>query len=253
MKTRNMIIFLLAGVLLLSTAACSQEESAPDTAPAETQEGTWRGDLQEPENLKQEFSYAFAHLFTSSYMQEGIEFDPEYFFQGMKEATEGTESAYSTTEVNDILTAYQAEVTALQQEQQNKVSQENLQEAEDFLATNRTREGVRETDSGLQYEVVTQGDGLQPSAEDVVTVHYRGTFLNGAVFDSSRESGTPATFPLSSVIEGWTEGVQLMPVGSTYRFYIHPDLAYGQQGAGAAIGPNKLLIFEIELLEIEEE
>jgi FKBP-type peptidyl-prolyl cis-trans isomerase len=253
MKTRNMIIFLLAGALIISASGCSQEESVPETAPAETQELSWRGDLQEPANLQQEFSYAFAHLFTSSYMQEGIEFDPEYFYQGMKEATEGTESAYSSTEVNEILTAYQTEVTAKQQEQQNKIARENLQEADDLLETNRSREGVTQTASGLQYEVVTQGNGPRPAAKDVVTVHYRGTFLNGTVFESSRDSGSPATFPLSSVIEGWKEGVQLMRVGSTYRFYLHPDLAYGQQGAGGTIGPNKLLIFEIELLEIEDE
>jgi FKBP-type peptidyl-prolyl cis-trans isomerase len=248
------LLVMLAAVLVFTGCAAEEPQSPAPSASEQpaADSDSWRGDLDKPENLKQEFSYAFGHLFTRSYIQEGIDFDPEYFFQGMKEATEGVEGFYTSEEVNEILTAYQAEVTERQQGQQQEISSANLQEAETFLESNRNREGVTETSNGLQYEVVTQGDGDTPTLDDVVSVHYKGSFLDGTIFESSYDTGTPAVFPLGSIIEGWKEGLQLMQVGSTYRFFIHPDLAYGEQGAGDSIGPNKLLIFEIELLGIEE-
>ena len=128
----------------------------------------------------------------------------------------------------------------------------NLELAESFLAENKDREGIITTESGLQYEVIVEGEGAKPAADDEVTVHYSGTLLDGRVFDSSYQRGTPATFPLNAVITGWTEGVQLMSVGSSYRFYIHPDLGYGEMGAGEMIGPNELLVFDVELISITE-
>ena len=127
----------------------------------------------------------------------------------------------------------------------------NKQTGEEFLTENAGKEGVVTTASGLQYIVLTAGEGEQPTASSNVTVHYHGTTLDGKVFDSSYERNTPATFPLNRVIAGWTEGVQLMPLGAKYRFYIHPDLGYGAKGAGAAIGPNETLIFDVELLSIQ--
>ena len=126
----------------------------------------------------------------------------------------------------------------------------NLQEGKDFLAANGKKDGVTTTASGLQYEVITQGDGASPSATDKVTVHYKGTLLDGTEFDSSYKRGETATFPLNRVISGWTEGLQLMKTGSTYRFFIPPDLGYGAHGAGRMIGPNATLIFEVELIKI---
>ena len=119
-----------------------------------------------------------------------------------------------------------------------------------FLEENAKKEGVVTTASGLQYIVMTKGDGAMPKETDNVTVHYHGTLLDGTVFDSSVERGQPATFPLNGVIKGWTEGVQLMNVGSKFRFFIPSDLAYGERGAGGAIGPNATLIFEVELISI---
>jgi FKBP-type peptidyl-prolyl cis-trans isomerase len=120
-----------------------------------------------------------------------------------------------------------------------------------FLEANGKKEGVTTTASGLQYKVIKAGTGAQPKATDTVKVHYKGTFLDGKTFDSSYDRGEPISFPLNRVIAGWTEGVQLMPVGATYEFYIPSNLAYGERGAGGAIPPNATLIFVVELLEIE--
>lgn len=125
---------------------------------------------------------------------------------------------------------------------------ETLQEGLDFLAKNKLKEGVIETASGLQYEVITMGDGEKPQATDTVTCHYHGTLINGTIFDSSVQRGQPASFPLNMVISGWTEALQLMPVGSKWRLFLPPHLAYGERQAGAHIKANSTLIFEVELL-----
>ena len=130
----------------------------------------------------------------------------------------------------------------------NEKSAANLKAGEEFLAANKQKEGVVALESGLQYEVITMGTGLKPTANNSVTCHYHGTTLDGSVFDSSVQRGTPATFPLKAVIKGWTEGLQLMPVGSKFRFFIPPYLAYGDRHISALIGPNSTLIFEVELI-----
>ncbi|MEM7697499.1 MAG: FKBP-type peptidyl-prolyl cis-trans isomerase, partial [Verrucomicrobiota bacterium] len=121
-----------------------------------------------------------------------------------------------------------------------------------FLEDNAKKDGVTTTSSGLQYEVITEGDGAKPAATDTVTVHYHGTLIDGTVFDSSVERGQPTSFPLNRVISGWTEGLQLMPTGSKYRFTIPSDLAYGDRGAGTDIPPGATLVFEVELIKIGE-
>ena len=126
----------------------------------------------------------------------------------------------------------------------------NLKEGEDFLKENATKEGVHTTPSGLQYLILKEGNGPKPKATDTVKCHYHGTLINGTVFDSSVQRGQPASFPLNRVISGWTEALQLMPVGSKWRLFLHPKLAYGDRQAGAAIGPNSTLIFDVELLDI---
>jgi FKBP-type peptidyl-prolyl cis-trans isomerase FklB len=129
-------------------------------------------------------------------------------------------------------------------------AESNLKEGEEFLLQNKNRSGVFTTESGLQYEVLKDGNGPKPKASDKVKCHYHGTLTDGTVFDSSVQRGQPATFPLNMVIKGWTEALQLMPVGSKYRLYLHPSLAYGERQTGAHIGPNSTLIFDVELLDI---
>ena len=132
-----------------------------------------------------------------------------------------------------------------------KKAAENLEAGQAFLAENAQKEGVVTLESGLQYQVITLGEGQKPTATNQVTCHYHGTVISGNVFDSSVERGQPARFPLNRVIKGWTEGLQLMPVGSKFRFFIPPHLAYGERAVSAEIGPNSTLIFDVELLGID--
>ena len=132
----------------------------------------------------------------------------------------------------------------------NEKAAANLQAGQDFLATNKTNEGVTALESGLQYLVLTQGTGAKPGPQSKVTCHYHGTLIDGTVFDSSVQRGQPATFPLDRVISGWTEGLQLMPTGSKWRFFIPPHLGYGDRQVSAQIGPNSTLVFDVELISI---
>ena len=135
-------------------------------------------------------------------------------------------------------------------EKRNEKALANLKAGMDFLEVNKAKPGVTSLPSGLQYEIITEGSGAKPLAVDKVTCHYHGTLIDGTVFDSSVRRGQPAAFPLNMVIRGWTEGLQLMPVGSKWRFFIPPNLAYGERAVSAQIGPNSTLIFDVELLGI---
>jgi len=148
--------------------------------------------------------------------------------------------------------AYQQEMQSKASEQQQELAKKNLEAGQTFLAENADRDGIQTTESGLQYEIIEEGDGESPSAEDKVKVHYTGELISGEVFDSSRERGEPVTFGLNQVIPGWTEGLQLMTEGSRAKLYIPADLAYGP-GGNQRIGPNETLIFDVELLEINPE
>lgn len=177
--------------------------------------------------------------------------------QGIKTVLDGSDPLLESAEAERVkgeffqkMQAKQQAAAVAAQADMKKAGEKNMQEGKAFLAENKSKEGVTETASGLQYEVLKAGEGDKPKATDKVTVHYHGTLLDGSVFDSSVQRGQPATFGLNQVIKGWTEGLQLMPVGSKYKFYIPSDLAYGERGAGGAIGPNATLVFEVELLEI---
>ena len=135
-------------------------------------------------------------------------------------------------------------------QRKNEIAAANLKAGQDFLEANKKKEGVVALPSGLQYEVITEGTGNKPTASSKVTCHYHGTLIDGTVFDSSVKRGQPATFPLNMVIKGWTEGLQLMPLGSKYRFFIPPGLGYGDRQVGSHIGANSTLVFEVELLGI---
>lgn len=178
----------------------------------------------------------------------GVEYDKTIMAKGFIAALQG-QSQLSMEEMQTITQSIEARIREKQTELAAKAGEANIAAGEAFLAENAKREGVSVTESGLQYEVLTQGEGAQPVAADTVKVHYRGTLLDGTEFDSSYARNEPAVFPLSRVISGWTEGVQLMKVGSKFKFYIPSELAYGARSTGK-ITSNSTLIFEVELLEV---
>jgi len=165
---------------------------------------------------------------------------------GIQDAFNGNELQLQGEDINDAFKVIQEQV----QKEQAAEAGEKAGEGEAFLAENAKKDGITVTSSGLQYEVITQGDGEAPSASATVRTHYRGTLIDGTEFDSSYSRGEPAEFPVGGVIAGWTEALQLMPVGSKWKLYIPYQLAYGERGAGGAIGPYQALVFEIELLAI---
>ena len=189
-------------------------------------------------------SYALGMNIVANLKQQGLDtLDEAAFAQGIKAALAGDSTLMTDEEAGTMLNAYFSD---LQQEKTKMAAKEG----EVFLAANAKKEGITVTPSGLQYEVMTAGEGAKPLATDQVTVHYTGTTIDGKVFDSSVERGQPATFGLNQVIAGWTEGVQLMSLGAMYRFFIPYNLAYGERGAGADIPPYAALIFEVELIKI---
>lgn len=175
----------------------------------------------------------------------------DQFLQGIQHGHDGDEATKRLTreEIQAALMAYQQEMQEEQMKQMEELAEKNKAAGETFLAENAEREGVQTTESGLQYEVIEEGNGESPGATDQVQVHYTGELLNGDVFDSSRERGEPVTFGLNQVIPGWTEGLQLMSEGARYKLYIPSELAYGQ-GGNQAIGPNETLVFDVELLAV---
>ena len=197
-------------------------------------------------------SYAIGFDIGSSLRDQKIDdLDLDIMLQGMEDAQKGAEGAMTSDEMMEALNNFQQEMMRRQQAQYETDSANNLSAGEAFLAENATKEGVMTTESGLQYRVVEEGSGRRPSATDRVTVHYRGTLIDGTEFDSSYSRGEPATFGLNQVIPGWTEGLQLMTVGSKYELFIPSDLGYGERGTqGGPIGPNATLVFEVELISI---
>lgn len=193
--------------------------------------------------------------------QQSVDYDQAILLRGIKDALAGGKTLLTDDEVKAVLTQLQTEARTKQQEKM-KVEQEkmkvvaegNKKEGTEFLETNKTKEGVVTMPSGLQYKILTEGTGPKPAATDTVSCNYRGTLLNGTEFDSSYKRGQPASFPVTGVIKGWTEALQLMPVGSKWQLFIPAELAYGDRGADprSGIGPGATLIFEVELLSIQD-
>jgi len=197
----------------------------------------------------QKASYGIGHQMGSQLAPAKSHIDVEALVAGLQDGMAGNDLAVAAAELQASLQTFN---TTVQQEESARRSAEaetNASEGEAFLQENATKEGVVVTESGLQYEIMREGDGPSPGPEDQVSIHYRGTLIDGTQFDSSYDVGEPATFGVGGVIPGFSEGLQLMPVGSQYRFFIPADLGYGMQSSGR-IGPNATLIFEVELLEI---
>jgi|SRR5271156_1660008 len=205
---------------------------------------------------KDKFSYALG-MNTAKRMSEGLKkqsvpFDPAILVRGMRDGFAGGKTLLTEEEAQAVMTEMQKQMHEQQQAKAQEAAAGNKKEGDAFLAANKGKEGVVTLPSGLQYKIVTAGTGPKPTTSDSVVCNYRGTLINGTEFDSSYKRGQPATFPVTGVIKGWTEALQLMPVGSKWQLYIPADLAYGDRGAGADIGPGSTLIFEIELLSIKD-
>lgn len=196
-------------------------------------------------------SYAIGYDIGRSILSEDIEgLDLAVMYRGMRDAQSG-EGIMTDDEMMEALMQFQQDMMMRQQMEAERQSSSNKAEGEEFLARNAERDDVTVTSSGLQYRVIEEGTGARPTQNSRVTVHYRGTLIDGTEFDSSHSRGEPATFGVGQVIPGWTEGLQLMRVGGKYELFIPSELGYGERGTQGAIGPNAALIFEVELLDIE--
>lgn len=236
----------LPAALALVVGACdaggggTPESAAPAETPVEAPaDGALADDSAKA-------AYSLGYRFAENVQRQFPEdLDSEAFVRGVRDQLTGQEAAVADDEAERVLGA----MMEARQAQAANQALENLEEGLAFLEKNAQREGVVTLESGLQYEVLEEGEGEKPQADDTVTTHYEGRLIDGTVFDSSYQRGEPATFPLDRVIAGWTEGVQLMSPGAKYRLYVPADLAYGDRGAGS-IPPNSTLVFDVELLEI---
>jgi FKBP-type peptidyl-prolyl cis-trans isomerase len=224
---------LVLPAILLGLTACDQMQEKPAEAPAPTT----------MENDADRFSYGLGMIIGERVLKQYSDVDYELLLEGIKAQHKDQPTLITIEQATEALTAYMEKDFAMK-------SEANKAKGVAYLQDNMKKEGIQVTESGLQYSVVTEGDGAKPLATDQVTVHYRGTLIDGTEFDSSYTRGEPATFGLNQVIPGWTEGVQLMNVGSKYQFVIPQELGYGDRGAGGAIGPFETLIFEVELVAI---
>jgi FKBP-type peptidyl-prolyl cis-trans isomerase FklB len=202
---------------------------------------------------KDKVSYSIGLDIGQSLRQRAMELNPELLARGIKDALSGSKALLTEDQAREVLEAFAKDMAAKEESLRSGLAEKNKKEGEAFLAENKKKDGVKTLPSGLQYKVVKAGTGKTPKASQVVKTHYRGTLTDGTEFDSSYRRNEPAVFPVNGVIPGWTEALQLMPVGSKWQLVLPSTLAYGERGAGATIGPNAVLIFEVELLGIEEE
>jgi FKBP-type peptidyl-prolyl cis-trans isomerase FklB len=254
------IIFLFTCVVFTSNNVVAQNRNAQSNATMNTSQGGDRKPFEPLAKLETDadsLSYALGINVGQGLLSQLIQIpDIKAFATGIQDAlnANGGNDGFKLSDeaISEILMRIQNQMMYRQQEKMRELQAENLIKANAFLDENKTKEGVMTTPSGLQYRIIKEGNGPMPIPMSSVTVHYVGTLLDGTEFDSSRRRGQPATFPVTGVIEGWTEGLQLMKAGSVFEFYIPPSLGYGQNG-NQRIPPNALLIFEVELLEVSGE
>jgi len=248
------------GVVMLGSAVAQQPAAKSQPAPAAKQPAA---QLPEAPAAKQpaassalptekdRVSYAIGMNVGTGLKRQAIDVDPNLVFQGLKDALGGNKTLMTEDEVRATFMSLQEELRAKQEAKMKELGEANKKEGEAFLAANKSKEGVVALPSGLQYKILQQGTGAKPTSADTVVCNYKGTLVNGTEFDSSAKHGKPATFQVGGVIKGWTEALQLMPTGSKWQLFIPANLAYGER-APADIGPNSTLIFEVELLSIQE-
>ncbi|MFA3782423.1 FKBP-type peptidyl-prolyl cis-trans isomerase [Melioribacteraceae bacterium 4301-Me] len=231
MRIRLIVIILLAGTLI----SFAQQK---------------KGEKLTLKNEVDKISYSIGHNIGKSLTDPDIEVNLDVLIAGIKDAVNGNQSLLTDEEISQVLTAFNQQLMSKKQAANNLLKEKNKQASQKFLEENKKKDGVVALPDGLQYKVLLSGNGPQPTDTSIVKVNYKGSLIDGTEFDSSYKRGEPAEFQLNRVIKGWTEALKLMHVGDKWELYIPPELAYGENGAGGVIGPNEVLIFEVELLDI---
>ncbi len=225
-------------ILVLGLALLAGPAAAQDTPTFKSQ--------------KEKFSYALGMEIGDGFRKQALDVDPESLSKGLADAFSGGKTLLTEDEMRAVLASAQEDYRKKQAALRAEKAQAALKQGEEFLEANKSKEGVVTLPSGLQYKIQKTGSGEKPELDETVVCNYRGTFLDGTEFDSSAKHNGPATFPLKGIIKGWTEALLLMPVGSKWQLFVPPQLAYGENGSGQVIPPNSTLIFEVELLAINE-
>jgi FKBP-type peptidyl-prolyl cis-trans isomerase len=233
-------------------APAAPPAKAPVAAPAQSTAGQAPAQAPVFKTQKEKVSYAIGMEMGKGVKVQGIEVDPAIMMQGLKDALSGGKPQMSEEELRQVMTALQQEIRQKQMQAQQAAATENKTKGDAFLAENAKKDGVVALADGLQYKILTAGQGKKPAESDTVLCNYKGTFLDGTEFDSSAKAGKPVPFEVKNVIPGFREVLQLMPVGSKWQVFVPSNLAYGERGAGGVIGPNATLIFEVELVSIQE-
>lgn len=249
-------MMLLGNAVAQQPAAPKSQPAAPaKTAPAKTQAAPAAKLPEAPaakafSTPKEKVSYAIGMNIGSGMRNQKVDIDPDVFARGVKDALAG-KTLMTEEEMKATLTQFTTEMQAKAAEERKVALEKNKKDGEAFLAANKGKEGVVTTATGLQYKILSPGTGAKPTAGDTVVCNYRGAFIDGNEFDSSYKRGQPASFPVTGVIKGWTEALQMMPTGSKWQLFIPSDLAYGESGRGP-IPPNSTLVFEVELVSIKQ-
>jgi FKBP-type peptidyl-prolyl cis-trans isomerase len=257
MKRMGMAILAL-GLLACGVMAQQAPAKAPAAPPAKAPAAAPAPSGQAPtlapgfKTQKEKVSYAIGMEMGKGVKAQGLDVDPSILIQGLKDALSGAKSQMSEDELRQVITALQQEIRQKQMQMQEAAAAENKTKGDAFLAENAKKEGMVVLPDGLQYKVLTSGQGKKPVESDTVLCNYKGTFVDGTEFDSSAKAGKPVPFEVKNVIPGFKEVLQLMPVGSKWQVFVPSNLAYGERGAGGVIGPNATLIFEIDLVSIQE-
>lgn len=253
MKLSTLAASLVAASITATTAGAQGAPASP--APSAATPAPTDPTLKDP---KAQVSYAIGYNIGRQMKSDGVSVDGEVLAHGIRDGQAGATAAIAPEQMNAAMTSVQTTIMehrhqaeAAQADQNKQLAETNKTAGEAFLKANAAKPGVVTTASGLQYEILVKGTGPTPKAEDTVVCNYRGTLVDGTEFDSSASHGGPATFPVRGVIKGWTEALQMMPVGSKWRLVLPADLAYGPNGAGSQIGPNAVLVFEVELVSIK--
>jgi FKBP-type peptidyl-prolyl cis-trans isomerase FklB len=252
------IAVLALGLLACGVRAQQAPAKAPAAPPAKAPAAAPAPAGQAPtlapgfKTQKEKVSYAIGMEMGKGVKSQGLDVDPTILMQGLKDALSDAKPQMSEDELRQVITALQQEIRQKQMQMQEAAAAENKTKGDAFLAENSKKEGMVVLPDGLQYKILTAGQGKKPAESDTVLCNYKGTFVDGSEFDSSAKAGKPVPFEVKNVIPGFKEVLQLMPVGSKWQVFVPSNLAYGERGAGGVIGPNATLIFEIELVSIQD-